>query len=462
MTRTYIALPFLLACLLLAGCATPQLYRTAFTPACEAAKGELEVTCAASTLQREIPQGEGDATYWLSFIEFDDQGQLFDRAQMHAVTDELNQLAGRDDLLMVVFVHGWKHSAAPGDGNIRTFRETLRRLSLLEANLARIESRKPRQVAGIYLAWRGASLTLPWIENLSFWERKNTAHKVGHGGMTEVLNRLEQTRNTRNQMAAGEASRAETRLVVVGHSFGGAAVFSSLSQILMNRFVDTEGPVGVDSDVTGFGDLVVLINPAFEAARFTPLSDMANERASYFASQLPVLAILTSEADWATRYAFPVGRTFSSLFEYTHDTERTNPVTREAVHIDQSKANTLAIGHYSPYRTHRLSAKSDPRATLTEPSVSNALRQFRIVSEGWDNDHPGSRIDFDSTELKRSADSVGKNPYLVIQVDEDLIRDHNDIDDPRIMAFVRQLILLSSQHANPAERRHLRGLLPAE
>ncbi|MCU7797375.1 MAG: esterase [Candidatus Thiodiazotropha sp. (ex Myrtea spinifera)] len=445
----------LFTALLLGGCAKHQLYRSELT-ICEGV--DTEQTCAQHAMARESSAGQAEDDYLLAFIEFDDQGQLFSREQMRAVTDELNRMTASDDLLMVVFVHGWKHSAAPNDSNIHTFRETLRRLSLLESNMSRLQNRKPRRVAGIYLGWRGGSLTLPVLKELTFWERKNTAHKVGRGALTEVLNHLELIRNTRNHLVSDEAHRAETRLVVVGHSFGGAVVYSSLSQILMSRFVDTLGPVSVVSDVVGFGDLVVLINPAFEAARFSSLSDMANERSSYFESQLPVMAILTSEADGATKYAFPMGRGLSTLFETYRATDRANPVNDAQVKIDQREANIQAVGHYRPYRTHTLKAEGPTSPAL--PTIEDTLSQFRTVSQGWEDDAPGSRINFDGSVLERSLDSVGKNPYLVIQVDEALIGGHNEIDDPRIASFVRQLILLSSQQADPDVRRQLRALLP--
>jgi hypothetical protein len=95
-------------------------------------------------------------------------------------------------------------------------------------------------------------------------------------------------------------------------------------------------------------------------------------------------------------------------------------------------------------------------------SIQAALHQFRVVSEGWENDRPGGSIVFDGMQLQRSDDSVSKNPYLVVQVDRELIHNHNDIDDPRILAFIRQLILLSSQHSDPAARLQQRALLPAE
>jgi hypothetical protein len=51
------------------------------------------------------------------------------RKQMADVVSTLNEEAGTKELLMVVFVHGWKHSAAPGDGNIKTFRRVLAQLA---------------------------------------------------------------------------------------------------------------------------------------------------------------------------------------------------------------------------------------------------------------------------------------------------------------------------------------------
>ncbi len=456
-----LSLTTLLLLLVLTGCAKHQLYRDDLA-LCQAP--EPEQACPNNALQKVPVQGHDSPAYLLGFVEFDDQGQLFSRPQLMAVTDQLNTLAANDDLLMVVFVHGWKHSAAPGDENIRSLRKTLRRLDQLERHLAGLDGRKPRQVVGVYLGWRGGSVDMPLLKELTFWERKSTAHKVGQGAVTEVLNRLELIRNTRNHVAADEPDRAETRLVVVGHSFGGAVVYSSLSQILMNRFVETRGPQGLVSDVIGFGDLVVLINPAFEAARFTPLSDMANARRSYFKSQLPVMVILTSEADKATKYAFPVGRGFSTLFETHRKTERPNPVTGEAVTLDQQAANMTAVGHYAPYRTHTLKAvpQSPALDAAQTMSIQAALQQFRVVSEGWENDRPGGSIAFDGMQLQRSDDSVSKNPYLVVQVDRELIHNHNDIDDPRILAFIRQLILLSSQHSDPAARLQQRALLPAE
>ncbi len=442
----------ILTVLALTACAPFQQYRTVYPDVCVSPTPVPSPSCESHALQ-QLPDADGNR-YLLGFIEFDDQGQLWDRKQMTDVVGKLAGEAGTKELLMVVFVHGWKHSAAPGDTNIETFRKVLGQLSDAETRIAKLTGTSPREVAGVYLGWRGGSVTVPLLEDMTFWERKNTAQKVGHGGVTEVLSRLELIKQDKESTEPGHS---RTRLVVVGHSFGGAVVNTALAQILENRFVQTVGPAGLQSDVAGFADLVVLINPAFEAMQFTPLSDMATERGSYFASQLPVLLELTSEADYATRYAFPAGRWFSSWFEKTRKRTRWNAVTQQQETIDESAANIVAVGHFKPYRTHTLYPISDTEPAQPKAlSADDSMRLFIQSSADWAHDTPGSKIPFGAVMLERTTTSAGRNPYLLTYVDKHLITDHNDIDDPRIIEFVKQLILISTQ--SPEQAKAIRRL----
>ena len=49
--------------------------------------------------------------YLLGFVELDDQGWLWDRRQLRLLEDRLSEEIQESDLIMLVFVHGWKHSA---------------------------------------------------------------------------------------------------------------------------------------------------------------------------------------------------------------------------------------------------------------------------------------------------------------------------------------------------------------
>ena len=445
---------FLLVSLTLSGCTELTIYRDDFTLC---TNSDPAAHCQKHALQQYKNEAHPDKDYFLGFIEFDDQGQLFQRAQMRAVLDKLNHDAARQDLVIVVFVHGWKHSAQPGDDNIQTFRRVLMQLSEAESVISSQNRVPARKISGVYLGWRGGSVTVPVIKELTFWDRKSTAHKVGHGGVTEVLSRLELVRTTKDAIASPDPSR--TQLVVVGHSFGGAVVYSATSQLLMDRFVNTRGPAGVVSDVNGFGNLVVLINPAFEALRFTPLSDMSTERGTYFKSQLPVMAVLTSEADDATKRAFPFGRWFSTLFEIENSISRYNGTTQQTETIEERSANITAVGHFEPYRTHYLRATKAKAVKPAPLSIQDSMRLFLQASQSWETDKPGSKIPFESSLLERTQTSAGRNPYLVVRVDKALIPNHNDIADPRIIEFVKQLILIATQHQETDERQSTRQRL---
>ena len=447
----------LVAALLAAACAPLRSYRTVNRVAASD-KPELEIPLHAFQEYHDDDHPRRD--YSLGFVEFDDQGQLFSREQLGFVMGQLWTRASAGEVLVVVFVHGWRHNAAPGDGNVKTFRDILMQLSEAESYIAE----KPRKVIGVYFGWRGLSATTPLMKTLSFWDRKNTAHQIGTAGATEVLSRIERVCN-----ASVEAMHhQETKLVVIGHSFGGALLYSALSQILVSRFVNSGQGAGMDGVVKGFGDLVVLINPAFEAMQFSSLSDMANER-SYFPGQLPLLAILTSEADLATKRAFPVGRNFSTLFERERNVVRRNKATGKDETISERKANVRTVGHFTPYRTHFLrpaeAAVSDAAAgAKMEPAASpieKATSHFRIASQGWEDDKPGGTIPFPGTLLRRNERSVRWNPYLVVRVDEELISGHNDIANPRVIEFIRELILVCGQSHNLgiryAMREHARG-----
>ncbi|MBA3582637.1 MAG: esterase [Gammaproteobacteria bacterium] len=427
--------------LLLSGCAGNVMYRPNYQICTSPTPDE---TCKTNALQYITPLTTNDdaqQNYWLSFIEFDEQGQLHDRAQMNAVINNISAQAAQHDILITVFVHGWHHNARVGDDNITEFRKSLQQLSLLESAQARAANRKPRIVYGIYIGWRGESIDVAGLRYSTFWARKNAAHAVGHGGVTEVFARLEEIRDTKLMMEQSHPS-SQTRLIIIGHSFGGAVVYSALSQVLMERFVDTRGPTGISSDVRGFGDLVVLINPAFEAQQFATLSDMANARGSYFASQLPVLAVLTSEADTATRYAFPAGRFFATMFKNDRKVTRINQASHKQQEIDQTAANRMAIGHFKDYRTHELM----PDTSTVQPDLNmrQMLATLDDIRQGWLHDEANSDIRFQGSVLKHLNHSIGRNPYMLIYVDKKIIADHNEIYDWRVRSFLGNLIMLST------------------
>jgi hypothetical protein len=336
---------WLLVLILLAGCTRNAQIRTDLKDCPISSTGQSPPRCLVKNSIETYP------TYSLSFVEFDDQGWLYDPAQMIRTMHRLEREARNNEVLLVVFVHGWRHNASFDDDNVKTFRETLK---LLAKPSPLPSSEPPRKVFGVYVGWRGRSLqgSTPW-ELLSFYGRKTAADHVAKGSVRELFARLREFANHHKRKGA---DHKKVKFLIVGHSFGGLAVYSALSEFLMESAVASPEQ-DTKRFLTPFADLVVLVNPAFEAVRYEPLHQIARHR-GYAPGQPPVFVSLTTDNDWATRYAFPFGRWINSLTQNERGDAR------------QKEANKNTLGHVERYRTHRLTTCNE---TPRPGSETNAL-----------------------------------------------------------------------------------------
>lgn len=397
-------------------------------------------SCESYSLQKFQ---EANQNYLLGFVEFDDQGIIFDRKQLEVLINTIYEESIDNDLLITVFMHGWQHSAASNDDNIATFRSLLTRLNELENQLSAINQETPRRVVGVYLGWRGRSVTTPIIDKLTFWERQKVAQKIGDNGLGEVLGRLERIKSDKDS-----TTKNRTRLSVIGNGMGGAAIYQSLAQIFKTRFIQTVTPEGMQGDIAGFGNLVILINPTLSALQFSSLSDMAAARNGYFGSQLPVLAVLASETDYVNKNLFPFGRSLNSMCQEKREIKRWNAMTRKNEIIDESVTNINALGNFAPYETHYLHQSQDTLITDQTKLAENFYKVYRA----WVLDYPKSQIAFNGSVLERTNYSAGRNPYLVTQVSRDLINSHDDLSNERILEFIKELIMIASQTPKMVEK----------
>jgi len=207
----------------------------------------------------------------------------------------------------------------------------------------------------------------------------------------------------------------------------------------------------VSDYVQGFGDLIVLINPAFEANQYSALKNLASTRPTYFEGQRPVLAILTSEADWATKYIFPLGMTFSTAFE-------NHRITKDG--YNQHTGNITTVGHLDEYITHKLKPLSDipidPEVTTCDRAFGDSVKfmnknlgaiqkNVSTLATAWDKKTDKLQtIPFTETNLEPTENAVLRHPYLNIMVEEELMKGHNEICDPRVANFLKELIVLST------------------
>ncbi len=446
--------------------------------------------------------------YHLSFVEFDDQGWFADRSQMESLFTLLKTLEEENDgsTLIYVYAHGWKHNASSCDNNVVCFSRLLERTDLVQRIQATMMDGSnpppPRNVVGVYIGWRG----LPFdgvLNNLSFWSRKDTAARVGRGGVFELLTRLKDYRDNRlKDFCVGQLkpdfldeddllkrfpdcashvdakelpltskpTREPTQLVITGHSFGGLVIYSALSHALMERAAKTiTNTNGSQYErAKSFGDFVMLVNPAFEGSMYEPLFHIATNRC-YDTEQRPVMMIVTSKADKATGIAFPIGRRLGTLLQHADSSAQ-----KDSMH--------KTIGHNDRYMTHRLSSDGIKATEIGDKSAcpckfieatsdvdaeTKLLPLFRTT-----NENKTSGV-YNERNLKPYGQEVllapapwecsikeetlqnclakphqtelrpkyaSRYPYLVVSTDAGVIADHNAIYNERFLDFTMAFI----------------------
>ncbi|URI06115.1 hypothetical protein MW290_09245 [Aquincola tertiaricarbonis] len=386
---------------------------------------ELRAQIATERLPCYKQSIEVTKEYRLFFVEFDEQGRYHDRRQMEQLFEYLKKVRVESTrskadcpgsgagvgtgLSIVTFVHGWRHNARYDDEHLNLARKVLRYTYQGEQSKPHYNPADcPRDVVGIFVGWRGLSTTVtdaprgalrsilePW-EWMSVWDRKNTAQNVAVGSVRELLGTIRAYQQTRNEDEKTRCAFKElvnapvqagavhsevfqclaVRHLIVGHSYGALIVHNAVSQQLVESV--TRGRFEVPNDVTcqvvpgdpssgralvqGYADLIILLNPAVEGARYEPLYEAIAQRAGrdqgadgFCPNQKPVMVVLTSLNDFATRQAFRAVRFVGTFFESNSPyNDRLTAEERAYIAAEEGRSSLRTLGHNPRYNTHEL------------------------------------------------------------------------------------------------------------
>lgn len=403
--------------------------------------------------------------YALAYVEADELGWFWDPAQANTALELVRQRADRGSVVVVTYVHGWHHSAGCCDSDVECFRSSLQLLAELlneqDYRLA-LDDGPSEEIAvvGIYVGWRGRSL--PWLlDYTTFWGRKGAAERVGGGDLRNFLHQL-------GRMHDAHALREDRffGLVTIGHSFGGQAVFRSVSQLLEHQLVEA-GPTSLPrgraapdagalsgrgvpaSDaggafITGLGDLIVLVNPAVEAAAFEPMRRLAAAIDFDTTLQSPALVVFSAENDFPRNVLFPAGRAAGTLFASRRSGQRT---------LDRR-----ALGSYSRQQTHvlgwnppaALAPYEAPTARIEREGARDSTRACRVCRYRGDpleipaeeldrlpeNGDFGAALHLAGSELRPLPGARPFSPLLVIRTSPEIIDGHNGFFSHRFTNFL--------------------------
>lgn len=196
--------------------------------------------CAMFDRPYPVPEPSTDP-FDFRVIQSDDYGSLWDPSAAQRTLEDTAADAQRTNTFVVLFIHGWHHSAREDDDNLRDSKKTLKALYALLATDKRAQLRQALtgtpdfKLIGIYVGWRGQSLPMP-LDYLTAWGRKAAAERVGEGDVSEFIQRLQGLYSRTNTFdpdaPEDQVCKPFTGLVTIGHSFGAQVLWKAMSRNL--------------------------------------------------------------------------------------------------------------------------------------------------------------------------------------------------------------------------------------
>lgn len=363
----------------------------------------------------------------------------------------------RNGAVLFTFVHGWNNNAKEGNDNLRDFRQAAQTLWNAE------QKGQKRPVIAIYLSWRGRAMpnsstlgiqdapVISFIGNiphyLSFWNRKATAEKLGYRAAAETLKRLSLLRTEIEALEPVPDHQKNSRLVVVGHSFGATAVFSAVSRFFEDELIE----LAASSErrkarpyIRRQWDLIALVNPAFESLRFVTLArytrdkrlqDLAHTGSAPLLA-MPRMIIVQSDNDVPNRRLFPTGQFLGNATMSTQNTPR----------LDQRSRLYTSLGFYTDFATHRLT--SNPSCP-TCPAILSELKPGSAGGERIsahlplrisDTGRPGVATAFEKSQVVQLGQGGSLGPIIVAQADQAVVDGHTGIWRGHFLEFFIRLL----------------------
>jgi hypothetical protein len=414
MSKRHFALPSLAILTLLTGCVPNKIYRPG----------------SAAVQTAPIVNG-APALFKLGIVEFDDMGESWekctsldepDNCQLTRTLDLIRQEKRKTgSVVVVIFTHGWKNNASPHNEekkNLHDFKLLMNQLA--EGEVSRLALQKhetavgtiPRTYIGVYMAWRGQSIAGDVFT--TFWNRRDAAERVGSSDFAEAVYRI---------MGATKECSPNSRIVVVGHSFGARALETALTNTFVSLLVpqpDGTGQIRPPEQLSP-ADLILYVNSAndsFRTKQMVELMKRTNFRVTRGTEQHtgPLFLSVTSTGDTATKIAFPLGQDLSATQK---DFRRGyGPVSPQPP--PQRSFFTHTPGHILYLRSHIVHSVTGQ--CISQPGL------LRFSTKGQC---------FEMTPLSpRWNDS----PFWVVTVPPEIIRDHSDIFNSSFSTMIIDLM----------------------
>lgn len=346
----------------------------------------------------------------LAHVELDDQGELMSREQLKKVTSHIKE-ASDEPILLVVFVHGWNRNASTskstGGGDLIRFRKWLKEVN---------EGEGGRKTVGVLVSWRGRTLK-PMSIGVDYFHRYAAARRMGGVIGAEVLHEIGTTARVANR---------KSRIIMIGHSMGGAILESSFSESMASTVAVTHAQGKRLKRMDFPADLVVTINSAESAIHARQLISTFKSRGIRDVEGGPLMVSITSRDDLATGIGFPIGNALGrwvppfNWFNTGVSGRYRKTEEGDGLQGTQGEAHRTTVGHFSPLFSHRYQELAEEKRSLKEVMADNrqARRKDGFIVHGVSH----------SVAFKRPDEPYYNNtPYWIVPVPGEIMKDHRDI-----------------------------------
>ena len=421
--------------------------------------------------------------------------------------------------LILTFIHGWKHNASDGgtkggadDSNIIGLASTLNELAAVQYTGHVVIGIYISWRGGLISPY------WPVAQQFTYWNREATAIRVGNTSLTESLIEISDaaheaidcgTEPCSANDACGQALRMTTLsqqstatnqscspvLLFVGHSFGALVMERAISQAMVTRMERQYSeemarreaekaiarnekraePVFGDVQFIPLANLILFVNSAAAATESKQMMDyLASSKFSYVqaggspgSNDQPLFLSVTSESDSATGVFLKVGHAVPWL-GYKFNGSLRNPTPQSGGGSTTSYARAcfdpasrqssirtdLSQGDY--YLTTTAHKQELWSHSVTARPTTNEVEDLHCTPT---NPSPGlyatcriGQVDYD---IKPTPGRCNGTPYWVIQVQKEVVPDHNTIFTDRLIAFLTPFIPMPKSKGEEVLLPHL-------
>jgi hypothetical protein len=268
-----------------------------------------------------------------------------------------------------------------------------------------------------------------WRQATTFWGREAAVDRLAErGALLQLISRIGAIKNS--------APQRRMMFVVVGHSLGGRSLYRSLLPLIQNTLATADYGVPLPR----IADLAVMVNPALTADDHRTLADLVTASTQSNAS-VPQFVIATSKSDSVLRRQFRWSRYIGTM-------------VRGDFGLKQ-QARTTALGAFQPYVTHSLTLREQQPGAYQNPAGESGCPSMRFdelslvhrdtITDARDLYEFRNIVHYDTQGREQyrtvlSDVAANASPLMVVEVDGQIIPDHNDIFTAPFVDFIVRML----------------------